>query len=173
LAIKLQKDDALVGVDFCDKEDEIFLSSSFGNSILFKEKDLREMGRVASGVLAMKLKDKDEIVSLLSLKKEEKKDGKLLVVTEKGYGKLVKIKDFRLQKRAGKGIRLAKITEKTGKISFVLKVIDLEKDLLLISQKGLMLKTTLKEIPTLSRNASGVKLMKVEKDDKIIGGSLL
>ena len=120
----------------------------------------------------MKLKENDRIVSFLSIKKEEK-NGKLLVVSEKGYGKLVKIKDFRLQKRAGKGIRLAKISEKTGEISFVLKVKDLEKDLLLISQKGLMLKTTLKEIPTLSRNASGVKLMRVEKDDKIIGGSLL
>ncbi len=172
LAIKLQKDDALVGVDFCEKNDEIFLSSSLGNSILFKEKDLRKMGRVASGVLAMKLKENDKIVSFLSIEKEEK-NAKLLVVSEKGYGKLVRIKDFRLQKRAGKGIRLAKISEKTGEISFVLKVKDLEKDLLLISQKGLMLKTTLKGIPTLSRNASGVKLMRVEKDDKIIGGSLL
>ncbi len=173
LAIKLQKDDALVAVDFSQKNDEILVASSSGNSILFKEKDLREMGRAASGVLAIKLKGEEKATSLLSIEKEEKQKGKILVITENGYGKLVKIKELRLQKRGGKGIRLLKVTKKTGKLSCLLKVEDLEKELLLISQKGLMIRIPLKEIPTLSRQASGVRLMKLDEDDKIIGASLI
>ncbi|MEK7173185.1 MAG: DNA gyrase subunit A, partial [Patescibacteria group bacterium] len=126
LAVKLQPGDSLRSAKIADKDDEISLITKNGQSIRFKESDVRPMGRGASGVKGMKIGKEDEVIAMdvikLKTKNEKLKVGEgkgyLLVITENGYGKRTPVEEYRLQKRGGSGIKAAKINEKTGKIVF-------------------------------------------------------
>jgi DNA gyrase subunit A len=169
IAITLKDNDSLIAAGFVGKGDEISLISKKGQAIRFAESDVREMGRTASGVTAMKLGKNDEIVSAEILKSGDK-DREILIVTEHGYGKTTPAKEYKLQKRAGSGIKTAKITEKTGNIVRAAIISGEERaegELVVMSKKGQVIKLPLKDVPTLGRDTQGVRVMKMRAGDSI------
>lgn len=168
VAIGLKDDDALSWVKTTSGNDEIILVTAKGIAIRFSEKDVRPMGRSASGVTGIKLKKGDEIVGMDVINDKSKEEkAKLLVIMEKGYGKQTDIKEYKKQKRGGSGIKTANITDKTGPI-IAAKILKIEeKDLIAISQKGQVIRTPLGTVSVLGRATQGVRVMKLESGDKI------
>lgn len=168
IAINLRKDDRLKWAKLTSGQDEVSLVTAQGQSIRFKETEVRPMSRAAAGVRGINLRENDKLVRMdIIEKKAEQKTLKVLVVTENGFGKRTDLKHYKLQKRGGLGIKTAKLTEKTGQIvaSQILK--EEQEDLIAISQKGQVIRTKLKDIPTLGRTTQGVKIMKVNRGDKV------
>ena len=175
-AINLRPGDLLRSAKIADARDEIILVSRDGKSIKFKEKDLRVMGRAASGVHGIRLGKEDEVIGM-DIIKYQASNGKgqryLLVVMENGYGKRTKVSEYRLQRRGGSGIKVAKITSKTGRIVFS-KVVGAEgKDLIVISQKGQVIRSSLGSVSILGRTTSGVRVMRLKKGDKVVSAICL
>ncbi len=169
IAISLKEGDSLIAAGFVGKGDELSLVTKNGQAIRFAESDVREMGRTAAGVTAMKIGKNDEIVSAEVLKKADK-DREILIVTEHGFGKTTPAKEYKLQKRAGSGIKTAKITDKTGKIVRAIIITGeerLEGELVVMSKKGQVIKLPLKDVPTLGRDTQGVRVMKMRAGDSI------
>jgi len=175
IALRLAKGDSLKEVRIAEEKSEIMLTSRKGKSIRFKEKDLRPMGRAAAGVRGIRLKRDDEVISMdiiksqtSNLKNQKPKDKNyLLIITEKGYGKRTKIGQYRLQKRGGSGIKAARLTDKTGEIVFSRIVNSGEKDIIIISKKGQVIRTPIKSISVIGRTASGVRTMRLKQGDKV------
>ena len=152
---------------------EILYSLLFGInifSIIFKEKEVRQMARKTAGVKAMRLKLEDKIVSMDILKKRDKniEDRSLLIVTEKGFGKKVKLNQFRVQKKGGSGIRAIKVNQRSGDLIFSQILDEEKKDLILISKNSKIIRIELDTLPNLRRDAIGVKLMKLDSNDKTV-----
>ncbi len=166
IAIKLQEEDELRGARIIDKGADIFLISKLGKSIRFKENDIRPMGRAASGVKGIKLGSNDEVIGIDIVGKAEQ-DKHLLVIMKNGYGKRTKIKDYRVQKRGGTGIKTARVTEKTGYIVYSKIVGKDEKDLIVISHKGQVIRSALSSISIIGRASSGVRVMRIKAGDKV------
>ena len=169
ISINLKGGDSLIAARFVGKGDEMTLVTRQGQAIRFKESDVREMGRTAAGVAGMKLKSDDKIISADVLKKGDK-DREILVVTEKGYGKATPASEYKVQSRAGTGIKTAKVTDKTGVVvgAAVLSKEDREDgELVVMSKKGQVIKLSLKDVPTLGRDTQGVRVMKLRAGDAI------
>ena len=169
IAITLKEDDALIASKFVKEKDEISLVTHNGQAIRFKASDVREMGRTAAGVTGMKLKSDDHIVSADILSAGEK-DREILVVMENGYGKTTPAKEYKIQNRGGSGIKTAKVTTKTGKVIGAAALTTEERtdgELVVMSQKGQVIKLSLNDVPTLSRDTQGVKIMKLRAGDSI------
>jgi len=166
IALKLKDDDKLEWVEKSTGKDEMSIVSTNGQAIRVEEKDLRPMGRSAAGVRGIRLKNQDEVVGMCVIDKAKAQSGVLFVLTENGFGKLSSVKGYRLQIRGGSGIKTAKITPKTGKIvsSFIIDAKNLPEelagDLIIISNKGQVIRLPLKSIPTLGRQTQGVRLMR-------------
>ncbi len=165
IAIRLDKGDELQSALLVDKGDEIMLATELGQSIRFKESDVREMGRTAGGVTAMKFGKADHLVGVDVITKD-KKDGAFLVMTANGLGKKTLLKEYKVQKRAGSGIKTAKLTIKTGKL-IVAKIVSTEEELIAMSQKGQVIRVPLDTIPKLGRQTQGVSIMKLRPGDTI------
>ncbi len=170
IAIKLQKGDELIAALLVEKGDEIFLSSSKGQSIRFKESDIRAMGRGAGGVRGMKLSGGDTIVGADVVPKG-RKDLEVLVVSRNGYGKTTPVTEYKTQKRGGSGIKTVKVTPKTGPL-VAARVVSKEEgigedEMVVMSKKGQVIRTGLVEIPSLSRSTQGVRIMKLRDGDAI------
>lgn len=173
IALKLMKNDKLIGAALCNKNDEIILATSKGQSIRFSEKDARAIGRSASGVIGIKLSNNDYVVSLIVIKTEEEKTKKqILVISGNGFGKRTNLKEYRKQKRGGHGIKTMKITEKTGSL-IKSCLVEGEESLIAVSQKGQILKAPLKGISILGRSTQGVRIMRLDQEDKIAAITLL
>lgn len=179
IAITLKKGDALRKVAKTSGDDEIIVVTKKGQSVRFKEKDLRPMGRQAAGNKAIALKRGDEVVGMdvISAKPAEGVDGKprerlVLAVMENGYGKRTNIKEYRLQGRGGSGIKAAEITAKTGELvtSFVLAD---EEELMVISKKGQVIRVPIEGISILSRPTQGVRIMRLEDGDKVASANCI
>lgn len=166
IAIKLDKDDALVSAFFVGKGDSVVVGSSAGQSIRFKESDVREMGRTAGGVRVMKIKKNDSIVAA-EVARKEYASPELLVISANGYGKRTSLKEYKIQKRGGSGIKTAKVTSKTGLVITGKVVFDPESEVVAISKKSQVIRVDIKEIPTLSRATQGVRVMKLHDGDYI------
>jgi DNA gyrase subunit A len=170
IAIKLQKDDELIAALLAEKGDEIFLSTAKGQSIRFKESDIRAMGRTAGGVRGMKLGSGDSIVGADVVPKGAK-DLEVLVVSRNGYGKTTPTSEYKVQNRGGSGIKTVKVTPKTGPLiaaQIVSKTDGVGADeIVVVSQKGQVIRTALQEIPSLSRGTQGVRVMKLRDGDAI------
>lgn len=166
IAIKLQDGDELVSASFIGKGDSAVLVTSDGQSIRFKESDIREMGRGAGGVRAMRLGKGDSIVGAQVVSKEAK-GASLLIISSNGYGKRTDIEEYKIQNRGGSGIKTSKVTPKTGDIISGLIVTDEVDELVAISQKSQVIRTDVKEIPLLGRSTQGVRIMKLREGDKI------
>jgi DNA gyrase subunit A len=169
VAIKLTKEDVLGWVMISSGKDEIILATKKGQAIRFSEKDVRTMGRSTAGVTALKLKKGDEVVgtSLISGSKEEIQKLQLLLVAENGFGKKVLLNQFKKQRRAGQGIKTAKLTEKTGLLVSAQLLGGQEEDLIAVSKRGQVLRTSLGSISVLGRATQGVRIMKLDTGDKI------
>jgi len=166
IAIKLSASDELLAVCPVSKGDEIIMSSQSGQAIRFKESDIREMGRSATGVRGMKLKKGDLVVSADSIKKGVEK-GEYLVMSETGYGKKTKEKEYKVQKRGGSGIKTMSVTKKTGKLVIGKFLDGTQEEIFAISKMGQIIRTKLNEISTLGRQTQGVRIMKLREGDSI------
>ncbi len=162
IAIDLQEDDELIGVRRTSGENDVILVTRNGKSIRFDESDVRTTGRDTRGVKGITLSDGDEVISMVSADENQT----LLVVSEYGYGKRTLLSDYRPQRRGGKGIITYKTTAKTGKLVSAL-LVNGDCDILLINDTGIVIRIRSHEIPVLSRNTIGVKLMRA-KDSKVV-----
>ncbi|MCB9806199.1 DNA gyrase subunit A [Candidatus Nomurabacteria bacterium] len=166
LAIKLKSNDRLIASNFVDKGDDVVVVSHKGQSIRFKENDVREMGRAAAGVKVLTLKGGDKVVASDVVKKDNK-DATLLVFTEQGYGKQTKIKEYKVQKRGGSGIKTAQVTSKNGNIIAGVVITEEHDELVSMSKKGQVIRVDIKEIPSLGRQTQGVRVMKLRAGDSL------
>jgi DNA gyrase subunit A len=168
LAIKLSADDYLISVGFSTGEDDILITTSHGQSIRFSEKDVRAMGRAASGVTGIRLaKSGDQVVGTIIVPKGAK-DLDLLVVTQKGFGKRTPISEYKTQGRGGSGILTYKVTEKTGKLVNAREQRHkINNDLLIATSSGKIIRLTSKQVPTLGRATVGVRLIRLEGSDSV------
>lgn len=181
IAINLKDEDTLGWVRATAGADEIIIVSTLGQSIRFKEKDVRPMGRTAAGVRGMNLKKGDTITGMDAINSSLKsKSLKLLLITENGFGKRTLLKFYRLQNRGGSGIKTAKTSEKIGKVVTAFLVDDdnlpeeLKGDLVIISRLGQVIRLPLKSVSVLGRVTQGVRLMRFkEKDDKMASIALV
>jgi DNA gyrase subunit A len=169
IAITLRDDDSLIAAQFVGKGDQVSLITKQGQAIRFEESDVRQMGRTATGVAAMKLSKDDRIMSADVLKKDGV-DREILVVTENGFGKTTPAKEYKIQKRGGSGIKTVKVTAKTGPVVRGLIITGEERaegELVIMSKKGQVIKLPLKQVPALKRDTQGVKVMKMRVGDSI------
>jgi DNA gyrase subunit A len=162
-AIKVVEGDEILAVRITDGKKDVLLASSGGKSIRFHEDDCRPQGRVSQGVKGMSLED-DEVVIGMEIIDEK---SEILTVTSRGYGKRSAAEEYRKQSRGGKGILAMKLTEKTGEIMAILPVTDKD-DLMIITDKGQVIRTKISGISLLGRNTQGVRLINVKPDEKVV-----
>jgi len=174
IAIKLQKEDSLRWVEATTGDDQAVVTTARGQAIHFKEKDVRPMGRTATGVRGIKLKKDDRVVGMDVVLKNQK-GSQLLVITENGYGKRTDLKAYKIQKRGGSGIKTASVTAKTGSVvgASIINVDNIEEDLILSSDKGQIIRIPLKSISVLGRATQGVRVMKPQPGDKVAAITVL
>lgn len=175
IAISLKGDDELKWVETSGGDDQIMLSTENGQAIRFNEKDVRAMGRNASGVTGMRLKKDDKIISMDIIRKDmEVKKLEVLVITENGLGKKTELGFYKIQKRAGSGIKTLKVTAKTGKIvsMYILNNSE-EHDLVIISKAGQTIRTPLNSVSTLGRATQGVRVMRLDDGDKVASATII
>lgn len=166
-AINLNEGDTLEWVEASSGKDEVMIISKQGQAIRFSEKDVRPMGRTAAGVMSTRLKKGDEVVAMHVVEAGTAKDKQILVITENGFGKRTPVKQYRLQRRGGSGIKTAKITSKTGSIvntAILLQAAAAETDVLIISQKGVVIRVEAGSISEQGRATQGVRVMRASSD---------
>jgi DNA gyrase subunit A len=162
-AINLKKNDRLIEVKMTDGKSDIMIGTRNGFAVRFHEKDVRDMGRTATGVRGVRLGKGDKVVSLLVIKRQ---GFSVLVVTEKGYGKRSDVNDYRLTHRGGKGVITVKTTDKTGKMIAMMEANDND-ELVIISTKGMVIRQSMKEIRVMGRNTQGVRVIRLKEGDSI------
>jgi len=164
IALGLDEGDELIATRLTDGSKEIFIGTREGQAIRFNEEQVRDMGRVARGVRAINLAKEDAVVSMEAL--EEGKT--ILTVTERGYGKRTEIKEYRSQLRGGMGIINIKVTEKNGRVAGIAQV-NTEDELVITTNIGKIIRIAMKDVSVIGRNTQGVKLIGVEKDERVTG----
>ncbi|HEY1233411.1 MAG TPA: DNA gyrase C-terminal beta-propeller domain-containing protein, partial [Candidatus Binatia bacterium] len=162
-AIGLEQGDEVIGVRLTDGQQELILSTSDGQSIRFKEEQVRPTGRGTFGVVGMKLEPKDKVVSMeiLSLGAD------ILTVAEGGFGKRTEMDEYRLQSRGGKGIITMKTTEKTGRVIGV-QLVGPDDQLMLITNTGKIIRLRINDIRVIGRNTQGVRLIELEEGERVV-----
>ncbi len=164
IALNIREDDDLVGVAMTNGEDDIVLGTRDGKAIRFNEKQIRGMGRTATGVRGVKLNDdNDGVVDMVVITRS---DANLLTVSELGMGKRSGIDDYRITKRGGKGVITLKTTEKTGRLVALKEVVDTD-DLMIITASGTLIRMPVDSCRVISRNTQGVRLINLRDGDTI------
>ncbi len=162
-AINIVEGDRLIDVQLSDGMSDIMLATRGGKSIRFSESDVREMGRATRGVIGIRLASEDEVVGMVVVRQ----DATLLTVTDRGMGKRTRIDEYRTQRRGGKGLINLRITAKTGRVVGVKEVTDRD-ELILVTRKGVVNRQPAREIRTIGRNTQGVRLVNLDKGDKVV-----
>lgn len=162
-AINLRDDDELLSVALTDGTKDIILGASNGKAIRFDENDARAMGRTTSGVRAMDLGENDEVVGAAMISSPE---DEILVITENGFGKRTIVDEYRKQIRGGKGVKTLNVTEKNGKLS-TLRVVSDDQDLIVVSDKGVVIRTHIDQISQTKRATQGVRIIRLRPDHKV------
>jgi DNA gyrase subunit A len=162
-AINLAKGDRLIEVMMTDGNNDIVLGTRNGFAIRFHEKDVRNMGRTATGVRGVRLSKDDIVVGMLVIKHQ---GATILVVTENGYGKRSDIKDYRITRRGGKGVITVKTTPKVGKMIALMGVVDKD-ELVIITTKGMVIRQAIKNLRVMGRNTQGVRVINLKDKDSI------
>ena len=162
-AIGLEDGDELIGVKLTDGQQEIILSTLDGQSIRFKEEQVRPTGRGTYGVVAMRLDEGDAVVSMEMLSH----GANILTVSENGYGKRTEMDEYRLQSRGGKGIITMKATDKTGRVVGGQQVTE-DDQLMLVTNKGKIIRLRIKDIRVIGRNTQGVRLIDLEEGERVV-----
>ena len=165
LAITLKEDDELIDVRLTDGEDNVVLVTKKGLCITFDEKDVRPVGRSAQGVIGMRLDDDDAIIGMESIISGSK--ATLLAITENGFGKRTELDEYRIQNRGGRGVITYKVTPKTGNIVGI-RIANGEEDVMLITDKGTIIRLNVGEISVLGRATQGVTLMRTNDGGKVV-----
>ena len=160
LAINLKDDDELIDVRLTDGEDNVVIVTREGMSITFDEKDVRPVGRVSQGVIGIRLDDDDDVIGMESIITGAK--ATLLAITENGFGKRTELEEYRVQTRGGKGVITYKITPKTGSIVGI-RIVEEDDDVMLITDKGTIIRLNVKDISVLGRSTQGVTLMRTNE----------
>jgi DNA gyrase subunit A len=163
IAIGIDPDDALINVALTDGADQIVLGTRNGMAVRFKEDDVRAMGRSAHGVRGIDLRDDDKLVDMAVIKPGMS----VLTVCERGVGKRTDVDEYRLTRRGGKGVINVRITDKNGPVVAVRAVTD-DHQLMLITSKGTLLRMSLDQLREIGRATQGVKLIRVEDDDRVV-----
>ncbi|MDA9595450.1 DNA gyrase subunit A [SAR86 cluster bacterium] len=166
-AIKLDNSDELVGTAITNGSNNLMLISDAGKAVYFNEKDARPMGRDTRGVKGITLEEKQSVIALIM----PNKDNEILTVSENGYGKRSKVEDFRKTKRGAKGVIAMQLSERNGKLISANQVSE-EDQVILISNKGTLVRTKVSEISVIGRNTQGVKVIKLKASEKLNGMAL-
>lgn len=166
IAIKIRKEDVLIGAEIIEPSNHVFLVTKKGMSINFNEKDVREVGRNSIGVKGIRLKGEDVVMGMLTAKEDEISSKSLLTVTERGYGKRTQLLNYRSQRRGGVGIKDIKTDERNGNVIDA-KKINAEDEILLSSSSGKVIRMRASDVREIGRNTKGVKLMEIEEKEKI------
>lgn len=167
IAIKLNNGDKLISASGVSKGDSCAVVTAKGQSIRFKESDVREMGRTAAGVKIIRLKKGDRVIGAHPIFKDSVKTATLLTMGANGYGKRTPISEYKIQNRGGSGIKTSNVTVKTGEIIASQVVTDAEEEAVAMSKKGQVIRLNLSEIPSLGRSTQGVRIMKLHPGDSI------
>jgi DNA gyrase subunit A len=174
IAITLDAGDELISASFVDKNDTVVLATKDGQSIRFKESDVREMGRNAAGVRVIRLTEADpkkkiEADSIISadVVPSDAKNPCLFVMGANGYGKKTELSEYKIQNRGGSGILTMNVTPKTGPLMAAKVVTDDDEEVVAMSKKSQVIRTDLKEIPTLGRSTQGVRILKLRDGDSL------
>ncbi len=161
-AIKLDANDDLVGTKITDGQEQIMLISDAGKAVFFDEKDARPLGRDTRGVKGIELEDGQKVISLMV----PSPDDEILTVSENGFGKKSKINDFRKTKRGAKGVIAMQLSDRNGKLISAVQVVE-EDEVILITDKGTLVRTKVSEISTFGRNTQGVIVIKLKENEKL------
>lgn len=164
IAINLREDDSLISVMTTEGEDEILAATRNGMGIRFSEKDVRPLGRTATGVKAISLREGDYLVSAIKMSPT----AKVLNVTEKGFGKQTLPEEFKVQYRGGMGVKIHQLTEKTGLLTGVL-MLEENEEIMLITSEGVIIRLRGADISTIGRVSQGVKLMNLDEGVSVVG----
>ncbi len=173
IALKMRDDDALIWAKPTSGKDEIQLITANGQAIRFKESDVRPMGRNASGVMGVRLKKGDNVIGMgvIGNDKEALKKYQVVSVMANGYGKRTPLSLYKVQSRGGSGIKTAKVTSKTGLLTnaYVINTDYMaERDLLIISSKGQVIRLPFKSVNELGRDTQGIRLMRFKEDNDVV-----
>ncbi len=163
IAISVDERDELLTVELSGGEDQVFLGTHLGKAIRFHERDIRAMGRTARGVIGIRLRPGDYIVEMAVTREF----GTILSVTEHGFGKRTAIDQYRLQGRGGSGIINLKVTERNGPVVGMMRV-DEDDQLIVITQKGMIIRMNLEDIKVIGRATQGVKVINTKEGDKVV-----
>ncbi|HUF49917.1 MAG TPA: DNA gyrase subunit A [Longimicrobiales bacterium] len=166
-AINITGDDELIDVQITSGNDEVILASYEGMAIRFHESDVREMGRVATGVRGIRLRENDAVVGMVVVHHDTRDSATLLVVTEKGRGKRTAIDDYRFQSRGGMGVINFRINEQTGKVVAIKSVMESD-ELMLITRNGIINRQRVGEIRVIGRATQGVRVMALDDGDELM-----
>ncbi len=162
-AINLREDDELLSVGLTDGTKDIILGASNGKAIRFDENDARAMGRTTSGVRGMDLNENEEVVGAAIISNDTEE---ILVITENGFGKRTIVEEYRKQIRGGKGVKTLNVTDKNGKLS-TLRVVSDDQDLIVVSDKGVVIRTHVDQISQTKRATQGVRIIRLRPDHKV------
>lgn len=163
IACGISDGDRLITAKITDGESSVFLATKQGSAIRFDEKQVRPMGRVATGVTGIRLDKDDSVVGMEVLQKE----GTLLTSTEKGYGKRTDTSEYRQQSRGGKGVMTIRVTDKNGPVVGIKQVTD-DDDVMLISEQGKLIRMKAKDISVIGRATQGVRLIHMDSGEKLV-----
>ena len=164
IALTIRDDDELIAAKLTSGSDEILISSHFGQAIRFKEEDVRDMGRTATGVRGIKLDKGDEVVSLEVIQNPE---AQILTVTEKGYGKRTLVSEYRITGRGGKGVITIKTTGKNGRVVGTFQVTNDTEVMMITTHGGKVIRMNASEISIFGRGTQGVRLIGLAEDEKV------
>ncbi len=172
IAINLQDSDELVSVKITDGSADVVLATHEGQAIRFEETQARDMGRATQGVIGIRLREGDYVVSLSAISGDNKEEAELLTLSEYGFGKRTKLSEYPIQGRGGLGVITLKVTEKTGKVVMLDYVLG-DEELFVLSENGVLIRTRVKEVSSYGRSSQGVTIMRLGDDDKAVSAMVM
>lgn len=173
IAISLDKGDTLKGVHLTNGKDQVILSTEGGQAVRFSENDIRSMSRGAGGVRGIRLKKNDRVAGFDIISADDKsKDARVLAVLANGYAKQTPLKEYKVQKRGGSGIRTATVNSKTGPV-IATKILEDETEILALSAKGQIIRTQLSSVRVAGRATQGVRIMNLNSGDRLAGVAII
>jgi len=164
IAVDLNEDDSLVGVSLTDGASDIMLVSSSGKAIRFSETTVRPMGRTARGIRGIRIGEEHEVIALIPIDPTQK----ILLATQNGYGKRTNVEEFPTKGRGGQGVIAIKTSKRNGPVVGAVSVLD-EEEIMLISDRGTLVRTPVEGVSVLGRNTQGVRLINIAEDEKLVG----
>ena len=172
IAINLVEGDELVAVRISDGNADVVLATSHGQAIRFEETQIRDTGRATQGVIGIRLRDEDFVVSLSLIPEQNKETSELLAVSECGFGKRTKLSEYPIQGRGGLGVITLKVTEKTGAL-VGLTAVNGGEDLFVLSEGGVLIRTRVQEVSSYGRSSQGVTIMRLGEGDRVVSAMVM